>query len=124
MQLTESKDYGVQLVTAMMHHYNLFLIYICQSLFMKSKHNAMMSRQASYVILFRNKRNMYEAEALARQIQLESRDIKYIFKDLSQYTHRPYLLVDCRPETTNYRGLTSHILSDEAPKFFYQPPDC
>jgi hypothetical protein len=123
-QMSDSKDFAVQLMTVGMHHQKLIIFYICQSLFLKSKHNTMIHRQSSVVIMFRNKRNMYEAETLLRQtMQLKPTEVRWLYKDISRYNSRPYLCIDCSPDTPEYRQLTSNILPIDTPKIFYMVVD-
>lgn len=118
-QISDSKEFGIELMTVKMHHNNLLIFYICQSLFLSSKHNTLISRQASYVIIFRNKRTSYEANAVAREcMQLKSNTVHEIFKIASLYSQRPYLVFDCNPTTSEYRQLTTNILKSDRPKFF------
>jgi hypothetical protein len=118
--LSDSKDFGYELISCMMHHHNLLIFYICQTLYLKSRHNTAINRQSSYVVMFRNKRNIYEAQALGREcLQLKPREIQWLYKDISQYNARPYILIDCKPETPDYRQITTNILATDWPKIFY-----
>src|SRR5215469_8634870 len=56
ISLGDSKE-AVDLFTCKVHHYNIFLIYLIQSMYYRSKFNALLMRQAKYIILFQNKRN-------------------------------------------------------------------
>jgi len=118
--LLESKQFGVKLMTVDVHHKNIILFFICQSLFMHSKHNALVNRQASYVIMFRNKRSMYEAEMVGRQImQLKSDEVHALYKEASKYRDRSYLVYDTNAETKEYRQLATSILADDQPQIFF-----
>jgi hypothetical protein len=122
--LLESKQYGVQLMTVDVHHKNIILFFICQSLFLRSRHNALVNRQASYVIMFRNKRSMYEAELVGRQImQLKPFEVHALYKDASAYRDHSYLVYDTNAETNEYRQLVTSILADDNPKVFYHISD-
>src|SRR5579859_3165572 len=120
-QLADSKDLGIQLMTAGVHHLNILCFFIGQSLFLKAKHTVLINRNSSYVIMFRNKRSMFECEQMGRQaLQLTPSQVRNLYKDASQYGERCYLLYDLNPETSEYRQLTTNILNDDPqPKFFY-----
>jgi hypothetical protein len=109
----------VNLFTRKIHHYNIFLIYMTQSLYMKSKYNTLIQRQAGYIILFHNKRNNYEANNLGRELGLTPTDIKYLYKDAARYLKRPYILFVCVPETDDKQSMLIHFLKDQHPKFYY-----
>ena len=113
----------VNLFTRKIHHFNIFLIYLAQTLYMKSKYNTLIQRQAGYVILFENKRNNYEANHFGREVNLKPSDIKYLFRDAAKYLKRPYILFVCVPETDEQRSMLIHFLPHQHPKFFYYISD-
>jgi len=122
--LLEAKEYGVNLMTTDVHHKNIIMFFICQSLFFRSRHNALVNRQASYVIMFRNKRSMFEPEQVGRQIlQLKPCEVHSLYKDASSYRDYSYLLYDTNPETIEHRQLVTSILTDDDPKVFYHISD-
>ena len=122
--LADSKEFGIQLMTVGMHHTEMIVFFVCQSLYLKSKYNTTIQRQSSAVIIFQNRRNMYEAESLLRQtLQLKPHEVRSLFKHAAQYNPRPYLCIDCAPETPEHRRLTTNILADDSPHVFYYIDD-
>jgi hypothetical protein len=114
---------AVDLFTKQIHHKKLFVIYMVQSLYMKSKYNTLLQRQAGYIILFQNKRNAYETQQLGRELGLTPTDIKYLYKDASKYLKRVYMLFVCVPETPENQSMLIHFLPDQHPKFYYYISD-
>jgi energy-coupling factor transporter ATP-binding protein EcfA2 len=118
--LLDSKDFGITLMTAGIHHNNILCFFIGQSLYLKAKHTTLVNRNSSYVIMFRNKRSMYECERMGQQaLQLSSNQVRRLYKDACQYTPHCYLLYDLNPDTSEFRQLTTNILSTDSPWFFY-----
>ena len=76
-------------------------------------------RQAKYIMLFQNRRNVYESNMLGRELGLKPEDMKYMYKDAAQYVTRPYLLFDCDPDTDEKRRILVNFLPYLEPKFFY-----
>jgi hypothetical protein len=109
----------LNLFTRKIHHYNIFLIYLTQSLYVKSKYNTTIQRQAGYIILFQNRRNNYEATQLGRELNLTPTDVRYLYKDAAKYLKRPYILFVCTPETDDRKSMLIHFLPEQKPKFFY-----
>jgi Adenovirus IVa2 protein len=119
-QLLDSKSFGVQLITAGIHHNNIMCFFIGQSLFLKAKHTTLLNRNSTYVIMFRNKRSMFECERLGRQaLQLTPDKVRWLYKDACKYNQRCYLLYDTNPDTSEYRQLATNILTTDTPKIFY-----
>lgn len=113
----------LNLFTRKIHHYKIFLIYLTQSLYVRSKYNTTIQRQAGYIILFLNRRNNYEANQLGRELNLTSEDIRYLYRDASKYLKRPYILFVCVPETDEQKTMLVHFLPEQQPKFFYYISD-
>jgi hypothetical protein len=109
----------VELFTKKIHHYNIFLIYLTQSLYMRSKYNTTIQRQAGYIVLFQNRRNNFEATQLGRELNLTPTDIRYLYKDAGKYLKRPYILFVCVPETDDQQSMLIHFLPEQTPKFYY-----
>jgi hypothetical protein len=120
--VSDSTD-AVNLFTKTIHHKKLFVIYMVQSLYMKSKYNTLLQRQAGYIILFQNKRNGYEAKQLGKELGLTPTDVKYLYKDASKYLKRVYILFVCIPETPETKSMLIHFLPDQQPKFYYYISD-
>lgn len=119
-QFLDSKEFGHQLVTVDVHHKNMLLIWIGQSLFIRARNATLVSRQTMYTIMFLNRRDMYECEYIGKKaLQLKASDVRMLYKDAARYSARPYLLYDLNPETSEYRTCTTNILNTDSPYFFY-----
>jgi Adenovirus IVa2 protein len=114
---------SLQFVTADIHHKQLFCIYLCQSMYYKSRFNALLMRQARYMILFQNKRNSYETNMIGRELGITTKHMKNLFKDASEHVTRPYLLFDCDPETKDKQRIMVKFFPWLPYKFFYYIPD-
>jgi len=139
--MTEMKnsDDLEKLFTKGSHHKNLTVIYLVQNLFEKGKATVSVSRNAHYIVLFKNPRNQVEVNTLASQMAVGSRrkSLLAAFQYATKKNFR-YLVFDNRPETDPglrfrtkiFPGETTKILALEGDDSFsevykrekYEPP--
>lgn len=113
---------GVRMMTEDCNHRNLKIFYVQQSMYIHSKYNTALNRQAKYCIMFSNRRNPYEEQQLGKEcLQLNADQLSVLYKDAGKYTNRPYLVYDNHPDTSEFCRLTTNILATDKPKFFYYP---
>lgn len=99
----------MNLFTKHSHHRNISVAYITQNMFQQSKFNRTMSLNASYMIVFKNPRDMIQIEVLGRQMY--GKNHKRFAEAFKLATIKPhgYLLVDLKQETPEKLRLRSDI---------------
>jgi allantoicase len=96
------------------HHYKITVIFLTQNIFFNGRHSRTMSLNASYLILFRNNRDVTQVGTLARQVM--GRHWKHFMEAFEDATREPfgYLIVDLKADTPVQYRLRSGILPEEA----------
>ena len=103
----------MNLFTKYSHHQNISVVYITQNIFQQSKFNRTMSLNSSYMVLFKNPRDIGQVEVLGRQMYgKKSKSFASAFKDATSEPHG-YLLIDLKQEIPEKLRLRSNIFSDE-----------
>ncbi|XP_066016690.1 uncharacterized protein [Pocillopora verrucosa] len=101
------------LFTQYSHHMNVTVCYLCQDMFPQGKYAKTISRNAQYIIAFKNPRDKVALRTLLLQIYptkwLPVMDI------YNACTDRPYgyLLFDVHPASRDSTRLLSHLLRHE-----------
>lgn len=96
-----------------LRHASYSTIFITQNFFHNSKHWRTITRNAHYIILFRNPRDMLTVHCLGRQMYPSSP--KFLPDALMQATAEPYscLLIDLKPYTPERMRIRSGMFPDE-----------
>ena len=103
----------LNLFTQYSHHMNVTVCYLCQDMFPQGKYAKTISRNAQYIIAFKNPRDKVALRTLLLQIYptkwLPVMDI------YNACTDRPYgyLLFDVHPASRDSTRLLSHLLRHE-----------
>ena len=95
------------------HHQNITVLYLCQDMFPTGKYAKSISRNAHYVVVFKNPRDQLGIRNLLLQsFPTEWKDVLEVFR---QTTSRPfgYMVLDLHPASSDDVRLLSHILKDE-----------
>ena len=96
------------------HHQNMSAIYIVQNLFYKGKEQRTISLNSSYMVIFKNPRDLSQINHLAKQISPagKSKGVQEAFVDA---TRRPYgyLFCDFMPTTPEELRLRTNIFPGE-----------
>lgn len=119
--LMQEVDESVEKIfTRNSHHRNLSVIFLTQNLYQKSPHMRTMSLNASYIVLFKNPRDVNQIGVLARQMY--SRDSSFLVQAFSDATATPYsyLFLDLRQETLALLRVRTGIFPNEVP-YIYVP---
>lgn len=95
------------------HHRNLSVIFLTQNLYQKNRFMRTMSLNASYIVLFRNPRDINQIGVLARQMY--SKNSSFLIDAFRDATAVPYgyILVDLRQETPDLLRVRTGIFQDE-----------
>ncbi len=79
------------------HHYNLFLIYVTQFMFLNNEIQRQALRQAQYILCFDNVKHRMGLKTLSKQIFGNADFLNAAIMDRGPYE---FLLLDLRPELT------------------------
>jgi hypothetical protein len=116
--LMMENDKKLALYFTKMRHANMSMIFVSQNFFFDSKYIRTVTRNAHYLVLFNNPRDVGAITTLGRQMFPDMP--KFLPQAFRQATSRPYgyLFVDCKPDSA-YRVLEG-ILSGEK-LYIYMP---
>lgn len=107
--------------TKISHHKNLSVIYIVQNIFDKGQAHRACSLNSHYIVLFKNKRDVTQADILGRQIIANKKfKLSSALNDAASDPHG-YLLIDLRKETPDDYKLRTFIFPGEDPRVYIAP---
>ena len=110
--MAEDKEV-LDLFTKHSHHQNITVLYLCQDMFLTGKHAKGISRNAHYVIAFKNPRDQLDVRNLLLQaFPTYWQDVM----DVSQKViERPfgYMVLDLHPASDDRIRVLSHLLTHE-----------
>ena len=102
------------------HHRNITVLYLCQDMFPPGKFAKSISRNAHYIVAFKNPRDQLGV----RNVALQAFPVKWqtVLDVFRRATSRPfgYLVLDLHPASTDDKRLVSHLLKDEGYIRVYQ----
>lgn len=113
-------DEGIeQLFTKYSHHKNTSVIFICQNVFHRGKHQRTMSLNSNYMVLFRNPRDATQISVLGSQM-FPGRQ-KFLRSAFEDATSRPYgyLLLDLKAATPDALRVRTNVFPGEQPVVVY-----
>ena len=102
------------------HHRNISVIFLCQDLFPPGKFAKTISRNAHYMVAFKNPRDQVGMRTLALQaFPTEWSHILHIFRECTQ---RPfgYLMLDLHPASDDRYRLFTNVLPEEGLTELYE----
>ena len=103
----------LDLFTKHSHHQTITVLYLCQDMFPPGKYAKSISRNAHYIVAFKNPRDQLAMRNLLLQaFPLRWQDVIATFQRL---TERPfgYMTIDLHPSSPDERRLISHLLKEE-----------
>lgn len=110
----------LDLFTKESHHKNIAVIYICQDMFPSGKYAKTISRNAHYIIAFKNPRDQLGVRNLVQQsFPHEVRKVMEAFRDATARDYG-YMLFDLHPRTQDDVRLKTCILHHEGPTVVFQ----
>ena len=110
----------LDLFTKHSHHRNITVLYLCQDMFPPGKYAKSISRNAHYVVAFKNPRDQLGFRNLVLQaFPTQWKDVQERFQ---RVTDRPYgyMVLDLHPASTDDMRLLSHLLKEEGYTRAYQ----
>lgn len=104
----------LDLFTKHSHHLNITVMYLCQDLFPKGKFAKTISRNAHYVVVFKNPRDQVGLRNLLQQAWPNNfSDVLTMFQKLTDGRPFSYMLLDFHPSSKDNERVKSHLLKDE-----------
>lgn len=107
-----------KIFTKISHHENCSVIFLTQSLFADNKHYRTMSRNATYMVLMKNPRNISQIKNLSSQMCADKSLLVNAYKEATK-TAYSYLFIDFHPRTPEHIRFRSNILPNEGPMKVY-----
>ena len=103
----------LDLFTKHSHHRHTTVLYLCQDLFPPGKYAKTISRNAHYVVAFKNPRNQLGIRNLMRQaFPTYWRDALRVYKEVTQPTYG-YLMLDLHPASDDRYRLFANLLKGQ-----------
>ena len=103
----------LDLFTKHSHHRNITVIYLCQDLFSNGKFAKTISRNAHFIVAFKNSRDQLRM----RNLLLQSFPTRWqeVMETFRKVTDRPfgYMLLDLHPTSQDDQRILSHLLKEE-----------
>lgn len=120
LMLELENDKRIATMFTKMRHYNISTIFIVQNLYHNSKYLRTVTRNAHYLVVFPNPRDMGMIMTLGRQIY--PLNTKFLPDAFNQATKKPfgYLFIDLKPGTDQKFRLRDCVFPDEQ-CFVYLP---
>ena len=103
------------------HHANISVIFITQNIFQKGSNYRTMSLNSSYMVLFKNPRDINQISTFARQMypRNQSNFLIEAFRDATSAPHG-YLLIDLRQETADLLRIRTGLFPKDK-QYIYLP---
>lgn len=103
----------LDLFTKHSHHQNITVMYLCQDMFPPGKFAKSISRNAHYIIAFKNPRDQLGMRNLLLQAFPSNwQDIMDVYRKVTERPFR-YLTLDLHPASDDCTGVLSHLLTNE-----------
>ena len=111
----------LDLFTKHSHHQKITVIYLCQDLFPAGKFAKTISRNAHYIIAFKNPRDQLGLRNLLQQsFPTQFREVLDTFRKVTNDRPFAYMLLDLHPASRDDQRILSHVLKDEGFMRCYQ----
>ena len=111
----------MDLFTKHSHHQQITVIYLCQDLFPVGKFAKTISRNAHYIIAFKNPRDQLGLRNLLQQsFPTQFREVLDTFRKVTNDRPFAYMLLDLHPANQDDQRILSHVLKDEGFMRCYQ----
>lgn len=107
-----------KIFTKIAHHENCSILFLTQSLFVDNKHYRVMSRNATYIIVMKNPRDVAQIKNLSSQMGVDKDLLVDAYKEATKKAYS-YLFLDFHPTTPDHIRLRSNILPGTEPMCVY-----
>ena len=106
------------LFTRGIHHKNVDVIHICQNIFQQGKSMRNLHLNSSYLILFKNARDVHQITILAKQTGRPDLTEAYL-----KVTSEPFqpLILDMKSDSPDYLRIKSHVFPEETTRIYANP---
>ena len=120
--MNEGSDKNVlDLFTKDSHHQKITVIYLCQDLFPNGKFAKTITRNAHYIIAFKNPRDQLGLRNLLQQsFPTQFREVLDTFRHVTNERPFAYMSLDLHPASRDDQRILSHLLTDEGFMRCYQ----
>ena len=110
----------LDLFTRNSHHRDITVLYLCQDMFPVGKYAKTISRNAHYIVVFKNPRDQLGVRNVL--LQAFPGTWQLALQVFQQATKEPYqyLLLDLHPASKDDQRLVTHILKDEGQTVTYE----
>lgn len=103
----------LDLFTKDSHHRKITVIYMTQDMFPIGKFSRTISRNAHYIIAFKNPRDQLGVRILTQQaFPREFKDMLNVYREATERPHG-YLMFDLHPSSSDHERLKTNLLQDE-----------
>jgi hypothetical protein len=118
--MDETDQQVASLFTKKSHHKSIGVMYIVQNLFHPGKHHRTISRNAHYMVLFKNLTDVSQIMALAHQMY--PRRTQLFLEAFARATARPhgYMVIDMKQNTPDILRLRTFIYPGEEQKAYVE----
>jgi len=103
-----------KIFTKIAHHENCNVVFLTQNLFVDNKHYRTMSRNATYIFIMKNPRDVSQIKSLSSQMCADKNLLVDAYKEATKKAYS-YLLLDFHPETPEHIRLRSNIFTNQWP---------
>jgi hypothetical protein len=119
--MTSTSEQIADLFTKYVHHKNLSVIFIIQNLYHKSSYMRTIHLNTSYLVLFKNPRDINQIEYLARSMysKQEKNFLQDAYKDATRLPYS-YLVIDLRQDSDEITRIRTGIFPHQD-TFIYLP---
>ena len=102
------------------HHRNISVMFLCQDLFTPDKFAKIISRNAHYIVAFKNPRDQVGMRTLT--VQAFSNDWSHVMNIFGECTQRlfGYLMLDLHPASDDRYRLLTNVLPKKGPTGTYE----
>lgn len=110
----------LDLFTKYSHHQNVTVLYLCQDMFPPGKYAKSISRNAHYIVAFKNPRDQLGFRNVV--LQAFPNQWKAVQERFQQVTDQPYgyMVLDLHPGSSDKQRLLSHVLKEDGTTRCYQ----
>jgi hypothetical protein len=118
--MDETDQRVASLFTKKGHHKTISVMYVVQNLFHRGKHHRTISRNAHYMVLFKNLTDVSQIVALVHQMY--PRRTQFFMEAFSRATARPhgYMVIDMKQKTPDILRLRTFIFPGEEQKAYVE----
>lgn len=112
--LEDINETNSKIFTKISHHEKCNVVFLTQNLFADNKHYRVMSRNATYIIIMKNPRDVSQVKIFANQMGVGENLLIDAYKTATKKAYS-YLMIDLHPTTPEHIRLRTNIFPNEMP---------